>query len=168
MPHNVSYIEIMTAAGPPHVACAEAILEIVPRVMQDLRHHMRSQRGETLSIPQFRTLVMVIHHPGASLGEVAGHVGLGAPAMSVVIDGLVRRGLLTRAADTTDRRRNRIDITADGRRIVATARAGSRRLLADRLASLDPSDALAITDALSRLAPIFPPPQQPITQETQP
>ena len=45
---------------------------------------------------QFRTLAFVDANQGASLSEVAGHIGLGLPSMSKLVDALVNRELLTR------------------------------------------------------------------------
>jgi len=70
--------------------CASEVLETAPMVMQAIRGEMRAQRpSSSLSLPQFRTLVYLENHPGASLAQVAEHIGLTPPSMSRLIDGLV-------------------------------------------------------------------------------
>ena len=51
-----------------------------------------------LSVPQFRTLLFLRRHPGASLSEVAEHIGLTLPSISKMIDRLEARDLLARLA----------------------------------------------------------------------
>ena len=57
---------------------------------------------------------MLNRNQGASLSEVAEHVGLTLPSVSKMVDGLVTRGLLTRATDPGDRRRLTLSLTPAG------------------------------------------------------
>src|SRR5690349_21174241 len=91
--------------------CARALLEVVPPIMRVIRAEMRSQSAPELSVPQFRVLAYVNNHPGASLSEVADHIGLTRPAMSVLVDGLVNRRLMLRETDRSDRRRLTLALT---------------------------------------------------------
>jgi len=136
--------------------CAALLVDVIPHVMQAIRHGMRGGgHGEGLSIPQFRTLAMVAFHPGASLSEAAAHVGLGAPAMSVIVDGLVRRQLLSREPVANDRRRNALAVTIGGRQVLDEARAAARQVVADRLAGLAVSDLAGLAVSTRLLQNIF-------------
>src|SRR5215472_3469611 len=95
-------------------ACAAQIMETVPLVMRTLRTEMRRRRPADLSVPQFRALAFVRRHPGASLSEVAEHLGLTLPATSTLIDHLVARELVRRAPNPDNRRRLVLTLTADG------------------------------------------------------
>ena len=88
----------------PAAICAQELVDRIPHLMQAIRHGMRGGRSKGLSVPQFRALAMVEFQRGISLGDVAAHVGLGAPAMSVLVEGLVRRKLLRRTSARADRR----------------------------------------------------------------
>ena len=87
--------------------CARQVLEAVPLVMLAIRTEMRRHRGSDLSVPQFRVLVYLNRHAGASLSDIAEHMGLTLPSMSKMIDGLVLRGLVLRRTNPADRRRVR-------------------------------------------------------------
>lgn len=139
-------------------ACATLLVDLIPHLMQVVRQGMRcGGGGEGLSIPQFRTLAMVSFHPGTSLSDAAAHVGLGAPAMSVIVDGLVRRNLLNREPAATDRRRNALVVTAGGRRVLVRAHAAAKRLVAARLSALASVDLTTIATATSLLQNVFAP-----------
>ena len=53
-----------------------------------------------------------------SVKELSERLGLSLPATSRTVDGLLRRGLLSRREDTEDRRIKRVRLTDDGRDVV--------------------------------------------------
>ena len=86
----------------------------------------------------------------ATLGEVAGAVKRGAPAVSRSVDTLVRAGLVERAADPDNRRRLAIRLTESGRQtIVDGFRTGTA--LQSRLERLAQSELRAIERAIEIL-----------------
>jgi DNA-binding MarR family transcriptional regulator len=135
--------------------CARQVLEAVPIVMLAIRTEMRSHRGSDLSVPQFRVLVYLHRHAGASLSEIAEHLGLTLPSMSKMIDGLVARHLVTRRMDPGDRRRVTLAPTALGRRAMQSAYQATESRLAQRLAALPASERRTILKAMQVLASIF-------------
>ncbi|MGA9756486.1 MAG: MarR family transcriptional regulator [Desulfobaccales bacterium] len=135
--------------------CARQVLEAVPMVMRAIRTEMRSHRGSDLSVPQFRVLVFLNRHEGASLSDIAEHLGLTLPSMSKMIDGLVARNLVTRQMDLKDRRRVTLVLTALGRREMQSAYEASESRLAERLAVLTASDRRTIIKAMQVLESIF-------------
>jgi DNA-binding MarR family transcriptional regulator len=73
-----------------------------------------------LSFSQVRILgVLVRDVERASLGELSERLGLSLAALSRSVDGLVRRGYVTRAEDADDRRVKRVAATGDGRALLA-------------------------------------------------
>lgn len=140
--------------------CAHEVLDVVPLVMRTIRAEMRSHRSADLSVPQFRVLVFLSHSDGASLSDVATHLGLTPPTTSVMIDGLVSRGLVAREADPGDRRRITLGLTPTGQATMASAQEITRTRLAERLAALSDSERLAIVQAMRTLRPIFAAEQQ--------
>jgi DNA-binding MarR family transcriptional regulator len=123
--------------------------------MQFLRAQMRSRRGADLSVPQFRALAFVGRRPGSSLSDVAQHVGTSLPSMSKLVDGLVGRGLVERAAEADDRRRVAITLTQEGRKLVATVRGGTQDHLAGLFEELAAAERSTIVEAMELLAPLF-------------
>jgi DNA-binding MarR family transcriptional regulator len=71
-------------------------------------------RRHRLSSPQFWLLVAIHERPGPSLRELAGRRLMDSPTASRVVFRLVRRGLVKIEADTRDRRRRSIQLTARG------------------------------------------------------
>jgi DNA-binding MarR family transcriptional regulator len=86
----------------------------------------------------------------ATLNEVAGAVGRGAPAVSRAVDTLVRAGLVERAQDPDNRRRLALRLTENGREELENVpKAGSG--LAMRLERLAQSELRAIERAIEIL-----------------
>ncbi len=135
--------------------CARQVLEAVPLVMRAIRREMRRQRKPGLSVPQFRILVMLNRHQGASLSEVAEHMGLTLPSISKMVDGLVVRDLLTRETDPGDRRRLTLSLTPAGHSSMQTAYAATQTYLAGRLETLAASEREALIQAMAALVDIF-------------
>src|SRR5262245_18273975 len=111
--------------------CARGVMESVPVVMRVIRAEMRSRGGRFASVPQLRALGLVHRRPGASLTDVATHLGVTPATASVLVDRLVRRGLLHRDAHPRERRRISLSLTRDGTRHLRAARAETRRRLAE-------------------------------------
>jgi len=140
-------------ALPPE--CAGQILETVPLVMLAIRTEMRSHRGSDLSVPQFRVLVYLNRYKGASLSDIAEHMGLTLPSMSKMIDGLVARRLVTRRMAPGDRRRVTLAPTALGKTAMQSAYKATESRLAERLAALPESERRIIFRAMQILESIF-------------
>jgi DNA-binding MarR family transcriptional regulator len=134
---------------------ARQILEAIPMVMAAIRTEIRSHRGSELSMPQFRVLIFLNRHEGASLSDIAEHLGLTLPSMSKMIDGLVARNMVTRQMDTEDRRRVILAPTDLGRTTMQSAYQATESRLAERLVVLPASERRIIIKAMQILASIF-------------
>ncbi len=139
--------------SPAHTA--RELMEVVPLVMRTLRAEMRGSRAKDLSVPQFRTLGFVHRKPGASVSDVAKHIGLALPSASKLIDGLVVRKLIHRSGHAGDRRRVNLELTARGCTVWQLARASAQASLAARLSPLDEDEQATITHAMHILYPLF-------------
>jgi DNA-binding MarR family transcriptional regulator len=137
--------------------CAHVVLEVVPLVMRTIRADMRRHRAPELTVPQYRTLAFVNRNEGASLSDVAEHIGLTLPSTSKLMDGLVTRGLVTRETHAGDRRRITLALTPHGRMMLQSAHAAAQDCLARRLAGLSAAERAMVTQALRALRPIFMP-----------
>jgi DNA-binding MarR family transcriptional regulator len=145
--------------------CAREVLEVVPLVMRAIRSEMRSHRTPDLTVPQFRALFYLNRNEGASLSELAEHIGLTLPSMSTMIDGLVVRSLVTRQTHASDRRRVTLTLTARGRTTLQSMRDATQAHLAERLAVLPSSERAAVVQAMQALRPIFTPRRQMETEQ---
>lgn len=135
--------------------CAALLLETTPLVMRTIRAQMRGYRAADLSVPQFRALGFVRRHAGASLSELAEHLGLTAPATSRLVDGLVARGYVLRQSKPRDRRT--LELTASPRGVAMLDSTRERTLadLRERLAPLADADRAALVSALETLRALF-------------
>jgi DNA-binding MarR family transcriptional regulator len=134
---------------------ANEILKVVPRVMRTVRTDMRNFRDQSLSVPQFRTLGFVHRNSGTSLSQAADHIGLTLPAMSRLVEGLVKRQLLVRQRHPDDRRRITLDLTAHGHSIWVSAREFTQVSLSKKLSALSSKDHATISHAMTILGRIF-------------
>lgn len=137
--------------------CAGAVMETVPLVMRAIRAEMRSHRTPDLSVPQFRALLYVSRHAGASLSDVAEHIGLTLPSTSKLVDRLVRRELLTRTSAPDDRRRMILKITPAGQTVLDVAARATRARLMEQLATLSAEECAVIIEAMHLLHRVFSP-----------
>jgi MarR family transcriptional regulator for hemolysin len=130
--------------------CARDLLDVAPMVMRIIRANMRDHAATDLSVPQFRALGFVDRHAGASLSDVAEHLGLQLPSVSRLVDGLVARTLMTRQEQATDRRYVTLRVTR-----LQTAYDSARAYLTDQLAVLPEAKLKIVIDALCILRPLF-------------
>src|SRR4029450_2454117 len=97
-------------------ACANALLDLVPLIMRNIRSKVRRHSGPELSAAQCRPLAFLGRNGRVMLGDVANFLALTLPAASKLIDGLVCVGFATRVVDPDDRRKVILDLTTDERR----------------------------------------------------
>jgi len=123
--------------------------------MRFLRSEIRQHRRVDLTVPQLRALAFLSNHDAASLAALAEHLGLSWPAASRMVDTLVRRGLVTRAAQAADRRRIAMSLTARGRAAFDVARSAAQAALAARLASCTAAQRRVVSQAMDILHQAF-------------
>ena len=93
---------------------ASSLMSVMPAVIQFVRVEMRSRRERPLSVPQFRVLTFLGRHPGASLSNVAEHVGVAKATASTLITRLVEQGLVSRQTDPNEGRQIILTLTSEG------------------------------------------------------
>jgi DNA-binding MarR family transcriptional regulator len=135
--------------------CAHEIIDVVPTVMRVIRSKLREHGAVEMSVAYFRTLTFVYNNDGASLSDVAEHIGLSLPAMSTLVDGLVSRGLMIRQENREDRRRMTLSLTSLGRAKLDSAYKATRVQLAKSLRRLPSTDCAVIITAMRLLKNTF-------------
>jgi MarR family transcriptional regulator for hemolysin len=139
-------------ADSPAKELAGSILDTLPLIMRLVRPSKGPYRTMAgLSVPQFRVLALLYHHPDVSLSEIADHVGMGLPSASKLIDGLVERKLVLRTESREDRRRKEIRIMPQGRTVFEEFRKKAREVLGKKLESLSDEDSTTIRKAMEIL-----------------
>ena len=99
-----------------------------------------------------RALVALAHRSPLSLGELADELGVDAPYATLIINHLEALGLVTRTADSADRRRKLVSPTKAGTQATARALAIQARPPA-ALEQLRPEEVAELRRLLEQLAP---------------
>ncbi|MGH3249910.1 MAG: MarR family winged helix-turn-helix transcriptional regulator [Trebonia sp.] len=108
--------------------------------------------AESITIAQYRTLVVLASRGPQKLADLAELLDVTPPTAGRMCDRLVRRGLVTRHRAQADRRVVRISLTAAGRQIVDDATRRRRVYLARILAALPAAQRREVAAALRAFA----------------
>ena len=125
--------------------------------MRFMRCQMRGHRQAELTVPQFRALIFLSHNDDASLSAMAEHLGLSLPAVSRMVDLLVKRSLLKRQARSSDRRCVSLSLTERGQATFRAAMQATRAALAERLRTLSTQERSLVSGAMGILERLFAP-----------
>jgi DNA-binding MarR family transcriptional regulator len=108
--------------------------------------------GEDVTLTQYRTLVVLASRGPQTVAALAEAVDVAPPTATRMSDRLVRKGLVVRRHDTTDRRLVRLTLSPAGRRLVDTVTGRRRAEIAALLAGIPAAQQAALVDALQQLA----------------
>jgi DNA-binding MarR family transcriptional regulator len=72
------------------------------------------QQRFNLTIPEWRVIAVLAHHPGLSAAEVAAHTRMDAVAVSRAVTRLLRASRIRRSIAAEDRRRSVLRLSASG------------------------------------------------------
>lgn len=112
----------------------------------------RDARLGDLPLSQMRCLRVLSRHEGQKMQDLADKLELKLPAVSQIVDRLVKRDMIERQADPGDRRVVRLTLTPQARVLVAEAQAERRARLAATLEHLDPPAFVKVVEGLRLLA----------------
>ena len=122
------------------------------RVLVAIAARSLAEAGEAVTLTQYRALVILASCGPQSLSALADALAVTPPTASRVCDGLVRKHLVRRRSDPSDRRRVRIALGVAGRRLIDNVTANRRCEIAALLDSISAEDRPALLAALGRLA----------------
>lgn len=117
------------------LATARALLGVMPLFMRLIATKAREHR--TVS-PQRAKVLARLSQSAMRSGELAHQCLLTPPAMTELVEGLAREGLVRRDEDPTDRRAVVVALTAQGRREVDRYQTALAEALGDAISRLDP------------------------------
>lgn len=80
-----------------------------------------AQRGTVAGPGQYSVLAVIERNPGLSQSQLGAALGIKRANLVAVIDEFERRDLVRRVPSPTDRRSNRLELTAAGRRVLRKA-----------------------------------------------
>jgi len=136
-------------------AVAQAILKVIPRVMRTIGS-ARQWSGLTVSPAHFRLLSILANHP-CNLSELAVQQAVSLPTMSNSISVLVERGWVKRAPSLYDRRQVLLELTPDGRAVLADMKNRAEARVAELLGALSPDELADLAAGLAVLGRAFAP-----------
>jgi len=114
----------------------ESILALASRLSRTVNADVRHEKlSVPLTMGQFRTLNHLAKGYATS-AELARHLVVTRPTITRLIDGLERKGLVTRAVDARDRRQVRLELTEAGRAVLREVRRKASRRIEARLDTL--------------------------------
>ena len=79
-----------------------------------------SKRGISLSVQQWRILLTLAHHPGATAVDIIAHWALQPMASAEPFVNCEQRGLIERRVGPSDRRSQELSLTRKGQRVYDT------------------------------------------------
>jgi DNA-binding MarR family transcriptional regulator len=102
------------------------------RVLVAVAARSLAEHNETVTITQFRTLVVLASHPDLSLQRLAEQLAVNASTAMRMVNRLVSADLVVRRDNPDDRREIQLFLTEAGREVVDTV-TGRRRAEIDRI-----------------------------------
>lgn len=140
--------------GKVDLELSRLLLDVIPQIMRSIRGSMRDFTASNLTVPQFRALAYVSMQPctGKQLAEWQ---GVSLPAISRMVDYLVKRRLLVRTADRADRRQVQLHLSKKGKQEFECLRKALQMQLAERMVTLKESDKRTLAAGLTVLTERF-------------
>jgi DNA-binding MarR family transcriptional regulator len=135
--------------------CAAKVMETIPLVMRFIRREMRAHNAGFLSIPQLRSLAFINRNPGASLSDLADHLGVTSATASATTERLVQRNLVQRDNHPQERRRIVLNLTDDGKYHLQQSLDHTRAQIGDLLESFSAEEFSQIAQGLALLKSVF-------------
>ncbi len=141
---------------PPGEAAERSLLiEQVMQAQKAILHGLQANAGPIwsqldLTMSQMKALQVIAHNGPLPIGGLARVLGIGNPAASLLVDALVRQGVVTRTEDPDDRRRTLAALSPQGRELVERLQ-GSRQLMRQWLRRLSGQDLADLARALQSL-----------------
>ena len=132
-----------------------------------LDQHQKNIVEADLTMSQAQALRLLASAP-LSTGNLAGKLGISAPAVSQLTDRLIRKQLIERRAAERDRRLVTVELSVTGRRLVEGFRRRRNEAFEHALLQLSDSDRDEVIDALAKMADVLSPSGAPQIAMTRP
>jgi DNA-binding MarR family transcriptional regulator len=136
-----------TSADESVDAIADALLTS-SRLLMAISARSIGQVDETITIPQFRTLVILSNRGPINLATLAGLLGVQPSATGRMVDRLVAAGLIDRLPHPTSRRELLAALTKRGREVVRRVTAHRRAEIATIVEKMPPQERHGLVRAL--------------------
>lgn len=101
-----------------------------------------------LSNSQIMSLFYLRHNKKVSVNALARHLGISNPAVSQLVDKLVRTGLVQKIDNPQDRRGKLLTLTEEGKRLVSQAKIAHHQWIQELAETIEPEDIPVIKEAI--------------------
>ena len=158
------------ATGPDEGDEVDAIVAsvlVASRALVGVSARSLADVEDTVTLTQFRTLVVLRTSGPSRLGPLAERLGVNSSSALRTVDRLLAAGLVSRAEDAEDRRAVVIALTPKGSRLVDTVTDRRRTAIAEIVREIPPSRRRGLVGALTAFAVAAGEPLPP-TEETAP
>lgn len=122
------------------------LADLVARYSIIERFHFIQESG--LSQSQMMSLFHLNHNPDITLSALANYLGISNPAVSQLIEKLVRSELVIRIDNPSDRRRKLLELTDDGKKMVSQAKIAHHQWIQSLAETIEPEEIPAIEKAI--------------------
>ncbi|OBG70925.1 MarR family transcriptional regulator [Mycobacterium sp. E2462] len=119
------------------------------RLLMAMSARSIGQVDDTITIPQFRTLVILSNRGPVNLATLAGLLGVQPSATGRMVDRLVAAGLIDRLPHPTSRRELLAALTPRGREVVRQVTAHRRAEIAGIVEKMPPAERHGLVRALT-------------------
>ena len=118
------------------LTASRAVLGVIARSLAPMM--------DTVTLPQFRVLVVLSNFGDLRVGQLAVHLGANQSSFSRFADRMVSGGLISRSTSADNRREVIISLTTEGSRVYADVTAARRREISRVLEHLSSGDLEAV------------------------
>lgn len=132
---------VRRSAGRPGPAATDELVTAVltaSRVLVAVAARSLAEHNESVTITQFRTLVVLANQPDLTLNQLADHLGVNASTAMRMINRLLKAELVSRRENPDDRREILLALSDAGRDIVDTV-TNRRRAEINRIVTAMPA-----------------------------
>lgn len=136
------------------IVASDSIVDAVltaSRVLVAVAARSLGDVADEVTMTQYRTLVVLASHGPQSAAALAEAVDVTPPTATRMSDRLVRKGLVVRRHDRSDRRLIRLTLAKKGRDLVAAVTERRRIEIARLLAAIPVEQQSSLVDALQHL-----------------
>jgi DNA-binding MarR family transcriptional regulator len=140
--------ENATATGESLDVITDALLT-ASRLLVAISARSIGQVDDSITIPQFRTLVILSNRGSINLATLASLLGVQPSATGRMVDRLVSAGLIDRLPHPTSRRELLATLTKRGREVVRRVTEHRRAEIAGIVAKMPPDDRIGLVRALT-------------------
>jgi len=128
----------------------EHISDIFTRIMLKIMTPNLSRASDEVSISQFQALRHIAQHGLSTIGSIADGLSISQPGATMLVDRMVKRGLVKRQPGRNDRRQSEVSLAPRGKRLLDRIEAERMERLAGVVKLMKHSEREQFVESLER------------------